>query len=100
LERLGLFLLGRIQAITMPKLATCIALDFARVLLLLAALRGRIFADNRLELGLLYLVGKSNVLIIILVPASIKLFITKFLLNEVIPQLGPIGELLSCQFKR
>jgi hypothetical protein len=68
----------------LPKLATCIALDFDHVLLVI--LRGRLSAGKLLELALLYLDGKSNVLIIILVPASIQLFILKFLLNEVIPQ--------------
>jgi hypothetical protein len=74
-----------------PKLVTCITLDFVHVLLLLVILRGRLSIDKLLELALLYLAVKSNVLIINLVPASIQLFISKFLLNEVITTLTNQG---------
>jgi hypothetical protein len=68
----------------MPKLVTCKTLDFAHVLLL-ANLRGRLSIGNLIELSLPYLAGKRKILIIILVLTSIHI-ISKFLLNEVIPQ--------------
>jgi hypothetical protein len=74
-----------------PIIGTCIALDFSYVLLHV----GRISIGKLVELSLLYLASKRNVLIFILVFASIKIQITKFLLNKVIPQPSPIKGILS-----
>jgi hypothetical protein len=66
----------------MLKLAKCITLDLTHILVVS---RGRLSTGKLLELALLYLTSKSFILVILLVPGSIQLFISKFLLNEAIP---------------